>query len=149
MNKAWADLRRQGPDPLVAVALSAVWPGLGHFGHNNARALLLTNLTLAAGVVGVGSCRNTQPGYPTHLEPDPFVAAGTDRRHALHPGLSDSGSSRRVPNSGGSLRYRQRGLGPAGRNPSDAGGGSGDHGCASCDHDPFRPSAVGPADSGL
>ena len=54
MNKAWADLRRQGPDPLVAVALSAVWPGLGHFGHNNARALLLTNLTLAAAVAGVG-----------------------------------------------------------------------------------------------
>ena len=54
MNKAWADLRRQGPDPLVAVALSAVWPGLGHFGHSNARALLLTNLTLAAAVAGVG-----------------------------------------------------------------------------------------------
>ena len=45
--------RRRGPEPLVAAALSAVWPGLGHFGHNTGRALLLINSTLAATVAGL------------------------------------------------------------------------------------------------
>ncbi len=39
---------RRGPGPLAAVALSAIWPGLGHFGHRNGRALFLTTTTLAA-----------------------------------------------------------------------------------------------------
>ena len=45
--------RRRGPDPLVAAALSAVWPGLGHFGHSNRRAILLIITTLAATVAGL------------------------------------------------------------------------------------------------
>ena len=48
------DLRRRGPDPLVAAALSAIWPGLGHFGHRTRRALLFANLTLMAYVFGLG-----------------------------------------------------------------------------------------------
>ena len=47
------ELRRRGPHPLVAVAVSAVWPGLGHFGHRNRRALLLATATLAVAVVGL------------------------------------------------------------------------------------------------
>ena len=54
MSRAWGDLRRRGPGPLVAVALSAIWPGLGHFGHRNGRALVLGSATLAAAVVGLG-----------------------------------------------------------------------------------------------
>lgn len=52
MSGGWGDLRRRGPDPLVAVALSAVWPGLGHFGHRSRRALLLTGATLAVAATG-------------------------------------------------------------------------------------------------
>ena len=37
----------------MAVAVSAVWPGLGHFGHRNRRALLLATATLAVAVVGL------------------------------------------------------------------------------------------------
>ena len=37
---------------MLAAALSAVWPGLGHFGHNTGRAFLLVNSTLAAMVIG-------------------------------------------------------------------------------------------------
>ena len=48
------DLRRRGPDPLVAAALSAIWPGLGHFGHRTRRALLFANGTLMAYVFGLG-----------------------------------------------------------------------------------------------
>lgn len=33
--------RNRGPHPLVAAALSVIWPGLGHFGHRNRRALIL------------------------------------------------------------------------------------------------------------
>ena len=33
---------------MAAFLLSAVWPGLGHFGHRNRRAVLLTALTLVA-----------------------------------------------------------------------------------------------------
>ena len=53
MATAFEVLRRRGPDPLVAAALSAVWPGLGHFKHNTRRALLLINSTLAAAVIGL------------------------------------------------------------------------------------------------
>ena len=48
------DLRRRGPDPLVAAALSAIWPGLGHFGHRTRRALLFANATLMAYVFALG-----------------------------------------------------------------------------------------------
>lgn len=48
------DLRRRGPDPLVAAALSAIWPGLGHFGHRTRRALLFANGTLMAYVFALG-----------------------------------------------------------------------------------------------
>ena len=58
MVGAWDDLRRRGPDPLVAVALSVVWPGLGHFGHRNRRAILLVNVTLAAVVGGLAYTAN-------------------------------------------------------------------------------------------
>ena len=54
MSKAWGDLRRRGPGPLVAVALSAIWPGLGHFGHRNGRVLVLGSATLAGAVVALG-----------------------------------------------------------------------------------------------
>ena len=37
----------------MAVAVSAVWPGLGHFGHRNRRALLLATATLAVAVVAL------------------------------------------------------------------------------------------------
>ena len=50
---AWRELRRRGPDPLLAAALSAIWPGLGHFGHRTNRALLLINATLAITVAGL------------------------------------------------------------------------------------------------
>lgn len=46
-------LRHRGPHPLLAAALSAVWPGLGHFGHNTGRAFLLIHSTLAATVIGL------------------------------------------------------------------------------------------------
>ena len=42
------EFRRRGLHPLAAVALSAVWPGLGHFGHSNRRAL-----PLAFGTLGI------------------------------------------------------------------------------------------------
>ena len=48
-----SEVRRRGPHPLAAVALSAVWPGLGHFGHTNGRALLLSTASLAVAVVGL------------------------------------------------------------------------------------------------
>ncbi|MDE0139190.1 MAG: LCP family protein [bacterium] len=54
MSGAWMDLRRRGPDPLVAAALSAIWPGLGHFGHRTRRALLFANGTLMAYVFALG-----------------------------------------------------------------------------------------------
>ena len=44
---------RHGPAPLAAVALSAVWPGLGHFRHRNRRAAVLTLVTLGAAAGGV------------------------------------------------------------------------------------------------
>ena len=53
MAKALEELRRRGPAPLVAAMLSAVWPGLGHFGHDTRRALVLTNATLATAVIGL------------------------------------------------------------------------------------------------
>ena len=53
MATAFEILRRRGPDPLVAAALSAVWPGLGHFKHNTRRALLLINSTLMVTVIGL------------------------------------------------------------------------------------------------
>ena len=43
--------RRRGPRPLTAAALSAVWPGLGHFRHNNRRALTLFIGTSGAAVL--------------------------------------------------------------------------------------------------
>lgn len=54
VSGAWMDLRRRGPDPLVAAALSAIWPGLGHFGHRTRRALLFANGTLMAYVFALG-----------------------------------------------------------------------------------------------
>ncbi len=48
--------KRPGPTPLKAVALSAVWPGLGHFGHRNRRGAILVVLSLfgvAAAVIWV------------------------------------------------------------------------------------------------
>lgn len=54
LSGAWMDLRRRGPDPLVAAALSAIWPGLGHFGHRTRRALLFANGTLMAYVFALG-----------------------------------------------------------------------------------------------
>ncbi len=53
MAKRLQDLRHRGPDPLLAAALSTIWPGLGHFGHNTRRALLLINTTLAAIATGL------------------------------------------------------------------------------------------------
>lgn len=44
--------RTRGPHPLMAAALSVIWPGLGHFGHRNRRALvLLGGSLLVSGVV--------------------------------------------------------------------------------------------------
>ena len=43
----------RGPHPLVAAALSAVWPGLGHMGHRNRRGLLLAAATLAVAAGGL------------------------------------------------------------------------------------------------
>ena len=43
----------RGPHPLVAAALSAVWPGLGHMGHRNRRGLLLAAATLAVAAGGI------------------------------------------------------------------------------------------------
>ena len=43
----------RGPHPLVAAALSAVWPGLGHMGHRNRRGLLLAAATLAVAAAGL------------------------------------------------------------------------------------------------
>ena len=43
--------RTRGPHPLVAAALSVIWPGLGHFGHRNRRALILLSGSLAASAV--------------------------------------------------------------------------------------------------
>jgi len=43
--------RTRGPHPLVAAALSVIWPGLGHFGHRNRRALILLLGSLAASAV--------------------------------------------------------------------------------------------------
>ncbi len=40
-------MRIRGPHPLVAAALSVIWPGLGHFGHRNRRALILLLSSLA------------------------------------------------------------------------------------------------------
>ncbi len=54
MTQAWRYPRPRRPHPLVAVILSAVWPGLGHFGHRDRRALLLTGATLTAVVIGLG-----------------------------------------------------------------------------------------------
>ncbi len=36
------------------MALSTIWPGLGHFGHNNRRGWLFTNLALASSAFGLG-----------------------------------------------------------------------------------------------
>lgn len=44
---------RRGPHPLVAAALSAVWPGLGHLGHRNRRGLLLAATTLTVAAAGL------------------------------------------------------------------------------------------------
>ena len=57
--------RRRGPDPLVAVALSAVWPGLGHFRHSNRRAMVLAGSTLS--VTAVGAFYIATRGIPTLL----------------------------------------------------------------------------------
>ena len=43
--------RTRGPHPLMAAALSVIWPGLGHFGHRNRRALILLSGSLAASAV--------------------------------------------------------------------------------------------------
>lgn len=43
----------RGPHPLVAAALSAVWPGLGHLGHRNRRGLLLAAATLVVAALGL------------------------------------------------------------------------------------------------
>ena len=45
--------RRRGPRPLAAAALSALWPGLGHFGHRNRRALAFATATLVVVAVGL------------------------------------------------------------------------------------------------
>lgn len=44
---------RRGPGPLAAAVLSAILPGLGHFGHRNGRALFLITATLVATAVAV------------------------------------------------------------------------------------------------
>ena len=46
-------MRTRGPHPLAAAALSVIWPGLGHLGHRNRRALvlMLSSLLVSAGLV--------------------------------------------------------------------------------------------------
>lgn len=39
--------------PLAAAALSVIWPGLGHFGHRNRRAVVLAVTALAATALGL------------------------------------------------------------------------------------------------
>ncbi len=53
MDQVAGEPTRRGPEPLAAVALSAAWPGVGHFGHHNRRAVVLTVGTLGAAVAGV------------------------------------------------------------------------------------------------
>lgn len=53
VTASWRRRRRRGPGPIPAVALSAIWPGLGHFGHRNGRALLIAGVSLAAVVSGL------------------------------------------------------------------------------------------------
>ena len=53
VDEVSGEFTRRGPAPLAAVALSAVWPGLGHFGHRNRRAAVLTLGTLGTAAVGV------------------------------------------------------------------------------------------------
>ena len=50
---------------MLAVALSAIWPGLGHFGHRNGRALVLVAGTL--GVVAIGFVYTMSQGARTLL----------------------------------------------------------------------------------
>ncbi len=53
-------MRARGPHPLVAAALSVIWPGLGHFGHRNRRALvlLLSSLALSGALVAYVATRS-------------------------------------------------------------------------------------------
>ena len=45
--------RMSGRHPLAAAALSALWPGLGHLGHKNRRALVFAVVTLAVVASGL------------------------------------------------------------------------------------------------
>ena len=53
MAKGSEEPRRRGPHPLLAAALSVVWPGLGHFGHDTRRGLMLASATLVTVVIGL------------------------------------------------------------------------------------------------
>ena len=92
MDQVLGESTRRGPEPLAAVALSAAWPGLGHFGHRNGRAAVLTFGTLGAAAAGVIYVATRRPATLLAWSVTPswlwIVIAGTVCVLALRIGIA-------------------------------------------------------------